>query len=60
MIAFGIKGAALAAFGEIDGSFLGVVTALVAGTFGDSKEGVKLGESTFRAFFAWPLACQSA
>ena len=60
MIALGMKGAALAAFGEIDGSFLGVVTAPPAGTLGDNREGVKLGESTLRAFFAWLLAYQSA
>jgi hypothetical protein len=59
MMAFGMKGAALTALGEIEGSFLGAVTAPAAGTFGDSSEGVKLGESTLRAFFAWPLGSQS-
>ena len=52
MMAFGMKGAALAALGDIDGSFLGVVTAPPAGTFGERCEGVKLGESTLSAFFA--------
>jgi hypothetical protein len=59
IIALGMKGAALTAFGEIDGSFLGAVTAPAAGTFGDSSEGVKLGESTLSVFFAWPLPYQS-
>lgn len=51
-MALGMKGAALAAFGEINGSFFGAVTATAPGTFGDKREGVKLGESTLRAFFA--------
>ena len=59
MMAFGMKGAALTAFGEIEGSFLGAVTAPVAGVFGESKEGVKLGESTLNDFFVWPLRCSS-
>lgn len=46
MIAFGINGAALAAFGEIPAVFL--VVAFVP--LGDRKEGVKLGESTFNDF----------
>jgi hypothetical protein len=48
-----MKGAALAALGEIVGSFLGVVTGTPGGMFDDRCEGVKLGESTFNnAFFA--------
>lgn len=47
MIAFGMKGAALAAFGEIPADFL--TAALFP--LGDRKEGVKLGESTFNTFF---------
>ena len=60
IIALGINGAALAAFGEMDGSFLGVVVAGIAGgPLGDKREGVKLGESTFNVFFAeLLLACQ--
>jgi hypothetical protein len=42
----GWKGAALAALGEIVAGFLALVTSLA-----DSSEGVKLGESTFSAFF---------
>lgn len=49
MIAFGMNGAALAAFGEIPADFLGVVF----DPLGDRKEGVKLGESTFKVFFCW-------
>lgn len=48
MIALGIKGAALAALGEMPG-FL----RLALDPLGERKEGVKLGESTFRAFFNW-------
>ena len=42
----GWNGAALAAMGEIAAGFLPLVT-----SFADSNEGVKLGESTFSAFF---------
>ena len=50
MIAFGMKGAALAAFGEIPtGAFFTVAGPLVL-PFGDKKEGVKLGESTLSVF----------
>jgi len=49
MIAFGINGAALTALGEIPADFFGVVFA----PLGDRKEGVKLGESTFKVFFCW-------
>lgn len=49
MIALGIKGAALAAFGEMPAGFLTVAFE----PFGDRKEGVKLGESTFSAFLDW-------
>ena len=52
MIAFGINGAALAAFGEMPAGFLTVAF----DPFGDKKEGVKLGESTFNVFFDW-LKC---
>jgi hypothetical protein len=48
MIALGMNGAALAAFGEMPAGFLRV--ALVP--FGERKEGVKLGESTFNVFFS--------
>ncbi len=47
MMAFGMKGAALAAFGEIPAGFLAETLA----PLGDKKEGVKLGESTFNDFF---------
>lgn len=46
MIAFGVKGAALAAFGEIEAGFF----ALLLAPFGDRKDGVKLGESTLNDF----------
>ncbi len=50
MIAFGMKGAALAALGEIPtGAFFTVAAAVVL-PFGDRNEGVKLGESTLRVF----------
>lgn len=49
MIAFGMNGAALAAFGEIPAVFLTVALE----PFGDRKEGVKLGDSTFNVFFDW-------
>jgi hypothetical protein len=50
MIDFGVKGAALAALGEMPaGAFLATV-AVVAAPFGDRKEGVKLGESTLSVF----------
>jgi hypothetical protein len=51
MIAFGMNGAALTALGDIDGSFLGVVTGMAGGPLGERCEGVKLGESTLRVFF---------
>jgi hypothetical protein len=47
MIALGMKGAALAALGEMPALFLTVAVA----PFGDKKEGVKLGESTLNVFF---------
>ena len=47
MIAFGMNGAALAALGEMPAFFLTVALA----PFGDKKGGVKLGDSTFKAFF---------
>ena len=50
MIAFGVKGAALAALGEIaTGAFFRAAVA-VALPLGDRKDGVKLGESTLSAF----------
>lgn len=49
MMAFGMNGAALAAFGDIPGAFL--TLALVP--FGDKNDGVKLGDSTFKVFFGW-------
>ena len=42
-IDLGMKGAALAAFGDIEGAFFA--------SFGVRKEGVKLGESTLNVFF---------
>lgn len=45
-MAFGMNGAALAAFGEMPAAFLTEAPA----PLGVKKEGVKLGESTFRAF----------
>jgi len=48
MIALGMNGAALAAFVEIPADCLTEPEA----PFGDKKEGVKLGESTFSVFFA--------
>jgi hypothetical protein len=51
MMDFGVKTAALAAFGEMPADGFLVV---VAEPFGERKEGVKLGESTFRVFF-WLL-----
>ena len=51
MMAFGMKGAALAALGEMPaGAFFAVVAPVVA-PLGDKKEGVKLGESTLNVFF---------
>jgi hypothetical protein len=48
----GWKGAALAALGEMAAGFLPLVTSLADSEDSeDSDEGVKLGESTFRAFF---------
>jgi hypothetical protein len=53
MIAFGMKGAALAALGEMPaGAFLTAEEA-VAAPLGDRKEGVKLGESTLSVFLGW-------
>lgn len=49
MMAFGMKGAALAAFGEMPAGFFVFAVA----PFGERNEGVKLGESTLRAFFNW-------
>lgn len=49
-MALGMKGAALAALGEIPAGFL---TGTAFEPLGDRKEGVKLGESTFNIFFAW-------
>ena len=49
MMALGMNGAALAALGEMPAAFL-TGTAFVP--FGDRKDGVKLGESTFNIFFA--------
>ena len=54
MIAFGIKGAAFAALGEMPAGAFFAVDA-VAAPFGDRKEGVKLGESTFSVFLGWVL-----
>jgi hypothetical protein len=51
MMDFGVKTAALAAFGEMPADGFLVV---VAEPFGERKEGVKLGESTFNVFF-WLL-----
>jgi hypothetical protein len=48
---FGVNTAALAAFGEIPAEGFLVVA---AEPFGERKDGVKLGESTFRVFF-WLL-----
>ena len=42
-MAFGMKGAALAAFGDMPAGFL-----LLTPSLTDKSEGVKLGESTFR------------
>ena len=41
-----MNGAALAAFGEIEAGFFPPVAA----SLGERKEGVKLGESTFKVF----------
>lgn len=49
MIALGMKGAALAALGEMPADFLGVTL----DPLGERKEGVKLGESTLSVFFCW-------
>ena len=43
----GRNGAALAAFGEMEGVFFAPFVA----SFGERNEGVKLGESTFNVFF---------
>jgi hypothetical protein len=59
MIALGMNGAALAALGDMDGSFLGVVTGMAGGPLGERWEGVKLGESTFRVFFVTLLQNES-
>lgn len=48
-MALGINGAALAALGEMPADFFAAVFA----PLGERKEGVKLGESTFRVFFDW-------
>ncbi len=48
-MAFGMKGAALAAFGDIPAPFLPAALA----PFGDKKDGVKLGDSTFNVFLDW-------
>ena len=44
----GRNGAALAAFGEIEAGFFPTE----AGSLGERKEGVKLGESTFNVFLS--------
>lgn len=48
MICLGIKGAALAALGEI-----AALPTFFTSSFGERKEGVKLGESTLNAFLFW-------
>jgi len=55
MIAFGMKGAALAALGEIATGAFFRTAAAVAPPFGDKKDGVKLGESTLSVFLGWLL-----
>jgi hypothetical protein len=50
IMAFGIKGAALAALGEMPAGGFFTTAVAVAAPFGDRKEGVKLGESTLSAF----------
>lgn len=54
MTALGMKGAALAALGEMAVGFLlrPGVPAVAAAPFGERNEGVKLGESTFNDFLA--------
>ena len=53
IIAFGIKGAALAALGEIATGAFFRAAATVVPPFGDRKDGVKLGESTLNVFLGW-------
>lgn len=48
----GMKGAALAAFGEMAVGFFPDAPALALDPLGDRNDGVKLGESTFSVFFA--------
>lgn len=50
MIDFGVKGAALAALGEMPAGVFLMATAVVAAPLGERKEGVKLGESTLNVF----------
>ena len=54
MIALGMKGAALAALGEIAaGFFPDDPAALAVAPLGERNDGVKLGESTFSDFLGW-------
>lgn len=56
MIALGMKGAALAALGEIAAGFFPTApAAFTVAPFGERKEGVKLGESTFSDFLTCAL-----
>jgi hypothetical protein len=50
IMAFGINGAALAALGEMPAGFFPAAPALRVFPLGERKDGVKLGESTFRVF----------
>jgi hypothetical protein len=54
MMALGMKGAALAALGEIAVCFFAAAPAfeLELPPLGDRNDGVKLGESTFNAFLS--------
>ncbi len=56
MMAFGMKGAALAALGEMAAAFFAAAPAAPAiAPLGEREDGVKLGESTFSDFLSWAL-----